>query len=69
MNPPTGPLDTQESAVRDLRASLRGELVLPEDTGYDQQRRVWNGSIDRRPRLIARCGGADDVGCAVRFAR
>jgi len=59
----------QASAVRDLRASLRGELVLPEDDGYDQHRRVWNGSIDRRPRLIARCAGADDVGCAVRFAR
>ena len=57
------------AAVGDLRASLRGELVLPADAGYDEHRRVWNGSIDRRPALIARCATPDDVAGAVRFAR
>ena len=41
----------------------------PGEEGYDEARRVWNGAIDRRPALIARCAGADDVVEAVRFAR
>jgi len=56
-------------AVDDLRASFRGELVGPADAGYDEYRKVWNGSIDRRPGLIARCAGVADVRAAVRFAR
>jgi hypothetical protein len=41
--------------VKELRAALKGKLLLAQDTGYDQARRVWNGSIDRHPALIARC--------------
>ena len=57
------------SAVDELQASFRGELVGPADAGYDEHRRVWNGSIDRHPGLIARCTGVADVRAAVRFAR
>ena len=57
------------SAVDELQATLRGELILPGDSGYDEHRKVWNGSIDRRPGLIARCAGVADVRHAVRFAR
>ena len=57
------------ASVDDLRASFRGEIIRPVDAGYDQHRRVWNGSIDRRPGLIARCTGVADVMAAVRFAR
>ena len=53
----------------DLRARFRGALLRPGEEGYDEARRVWNGAIDRRPALIARCAGADDVVEAVRFAR
>jgi hypothetical protein len=53
----------------DLRARFRGALLRPGEEGYDEARRVWNGAIDRRPALIARCAGADDVGTAVQFAR
>lgn len=56
-------------AVEDLRASFRGELVRPGEPGYEEHRKVWNGSIDRRPGLIARCTGVADVRAAVRFAR
>lgn len=56
-------------AVDELQASFRGELVFPEDAGYDEHRKVWNGSIDRRPRLIARCTGVADVRAAIRLAR
>jgi len=52
-----------------LRARFRGALLRPGEEGYDEARRVWNGAIDRRPALIARCAGADDVAAAVRFAR
>ncbi len=41
----------------------------PGDPGYEEARRVWNGAIDRRPALIARCRDAADVVAAVRFAR
>jgi FAD/FMN-containing dehydrogenase len=57
------------ATVETLRASLRGELILPSDTGYENARQVWNGMIDRRPALIVRCSGAADVIRAVGFAR
>src|ERR671933_2467000 len=56
-------------AVESLRALFRGALLRPGEEGYDEARRIWNGAIDRRPALIARCAGADDVVEAVRFAR
>ena len=43
------------TAVAGLRRVLAGEAVGPADDGYDVHRRVWNGSIDRHPALIARC--------------
>src|SRR5207342_1556217 len=55
--------------VKELEAAFGGELIRPEDAAYDERRRVWNGSIDRSPALIARCAGVADVRAAVRFAR
>jgi FAD/FMN-containing dehydrogenase len=52
-----------------LEESFRGELIQPESPGYDEQRRIWNGSIDRHPALIARCTGVADVIAAVNFGR
>jgi hypothetical protein len=57
------------TGIRDLRTRFRGALLRPGEEGYDAARRIWNGAIDRRPALIARCAGADDVVEAVRFAR
>jgi FAD binding domain/Berberine and berberine like len=57
-----------EHAVGKLRARFRGALLRPGEEGYDEARRIWNGAIDRRPALIARCAGADDVVEAVQFA-
>ena len=59
----------QARALQGLRARFRGALLRPGEEGYDEARRIWNGGIDRRPALIARCAGADDVVTAVRFAR
>lgn len=61
--------EIDEGAVYELQTSFRGELVRPEDVGYDKHRKVWNGSIDRHPALIARCTGAADVRAALRLAR
>lgn len=58
-----------EATVPKLRDALRGELVAPGDAAYDEARSVWNGMIDRRPALIARCTGTGDVITAVGFAR
>jgi FAD/FMN-containing dehydrogenase len=52
-----------------LREQLRGGLVLEGEAAYDAARRVWNGNVDRRPALIARCACAADVQRAVTFAR
>jgi len=52
-----------------LTDTFAGEIVLPDDAGYDEARAVWNGSIDRRPALVVRPTGTDDVITALRFAR
>ncbi len=55
--------------VKEFRAGLRGALLAAGDDGYDAARRVWNGSIDGKPALIARCTGPADAIHAVNFAR
>src|SRR6266545_3270279 len=57
------------SALESFRASFRGELVLPSEEAYERARRVWNGAIDKRPAVIARCSGVVDVVRAVEFGR
>ncbi|RZF25612.1 FAD-binding oxidoreductase [Paraburkholderia sp. UYCP14C] len=52
-----------------LRGTLHGTLVMPRDPDYDDARRVWNGTVDKRPAMIVYCADADDVVAAVRFAR
>ncbi|MGP3949759.1 FAD-binding oxidoreductase [Streptomyces sp. 7N604] len=52
-----------------LRSSLRGEVIDRGHPGYDEARAVWNGLIDRRPALVARCSGTTDVVDAVQVAR
>ncbi|HEU4979559.1 MAG TPA: FAD-binding oxidoreductase [Solirubrobacteraceae bacterium] len=57
------------AAVEELARDFRGELIGPAHPAYDQARAVWNGMIDRRPALIARCTCNADVIAAVGFAR
>jgi len=59
----------EPAAVAELAAGFAGELIQPHDPGYDRARAVFNGMIDRRPALIARCTGDADVVAAVKFAR
>ncbi len=57
------------AAIQDFKQNLRGELLLPSDVGYGEARKVWNGMIDKRPALIARCAGVADVKNCVNFAQ
>ena len=50
-----------ESDLRALGEALRGRLIEPGDPDYEAARRVYNGMIDKRPRLIARCADVADV--------
>ena len=52
-----------------LQEALDGEIVRPDDPGYDEARQVWNSMIDRRPALIVCPLGSEDVAAAVRFGR
>jgi FAD/FMN-containing dehydrogenase len=52
-----------------LEQTFRGQVVRPEDPGYDALRRVFNGMIDRHPAIIARCTSSDDVVAALDYAR
>jgi hypothetical protein len=58
-----------EGKITEFRSTLRGELIMNDHAAYESARRVWNGNIDRRPALIARCSGVADVQQAVAFAR
>ena len=62
-------LTVEATALAELDGALRGQMVRRDDPSYDEHRKVWNGSIDRRPGLIARCAGVADVIASVRFAR
>ncbi len=57
------------SALSRFREGFAGEIVLPDDAGYDAARIVWNGMIDRRPAIVVRPTGVADVLAALRFAR
>jgi len=59
----------QNLDIEALRAAFAGELILPGNSRYDEARTIWNAMIDRRPALIARCAGTNDVVRALCFAR
>jgi len=56
-------------ALARLRAQVRGQLLAPDDPGFDAARSVWNAMIDRRPAAVLRCLGTADVIAGVNFAR
>jgi FAD/FMN-containing dehydrogenase len=61
-------VSTTAQAARQEISGFRGRLIGPDDADYEDARKVYNGMIDKRPALIARCTGPDDVAAAVRFA-
>src|SRR5215203_7150614 len=65
--PTARPLD--EADIREFASNVRGQLIRPEDGGYDEARTVFYGGIDRRPALIVRPKDATDVSRVVALAR
>lgn len=63
----TDPLN--ESAYDTLSQGIHGNVLRPEDEGYEEARSIWNGMIDREPAVIVRSTGTADVISAVDFAR
>ena len=57
------------SKISDFRASLRGQVIEPKDPIYEEARLLYNGMIDKRPLMIARCADTADVMTAVNFGR
>ena len=57
------------ATIANFGASLRGQVIEPQDQGYDEARALYNGMIDKRPRVIARCADVADVISAVNFGR
>jgi FAD binding domain len=57
------------TAIENFKASCEGKLLRPDDPGYDDARKIWNGMIDKRPALIGRCAGVADVIQCVNFAQ
>jgi FAD/FMN-containing dehydrogenase len=58
-----------ENSINELKANLRGGVIEPGDKAYDDARKVYNGMIDKKPRLIARCADVADVIHCVNFSR
>jgi FAD/FMN-containing dehydrogenase len=58
-----------KEATETLKRKVKGQIVLPTDSNYDEVRQIWNAMIDRRPALIVRCAEASDVPHAISFTR
>ena len=58
---------TQDATA--FAARFKGRALKPGDAEYDASRALWNGAIDRKPAIVARCSTAEEVAEAVRFAR
>jgi FAD/FMN-containing dehydrogenase len=56
-------------AVERLRAAVQGQVLAPGDAAYEEARRVWNGMIDKRPGVIVRASGVEDVAPTIAVAR
>lgn len=52
-----------------FKGDVKGAVVVPGDSDYDEVRKIWNAMIDRRPAVIVRCAGSEDVQRSIAFAR
>jgi FAD/FMN-containing dehydrogenase len=59
----------RDEDIDQFRQSLRGRLITRDDADYDEARALYNGMIDKRPLLIAKCADVADVVTSVNFGR
>lgn len=55
--------------IEDFASKIRGELILPDNSAYDQTRQIYNGMIDKKPGIFVMCVDVADVIAAVNFGR
>jgi len=58
-----------KEAIEHLKSKVKGQIVLPNDSRYDEVRKIWNAMIERRPAVVVQCAEADDVPHGISFAR
>ncbi len=58
-----------ETIFSKLKSQVKGEVILPEDSSYNEARNIYNAMIDKKPAAILKCKDADDVVQGVNFAR
>src|SRR6266496_2490318 len=63
------PQESSDLSIPELRSELSGDVIAPEDSGYEDARHVFFKGFDRRPAAVARVAGADDVKRVVSLAR
>ena len=56
-------------AIEELKGTIKGNILVPDQPDYEEARQIWNAMIDRRPAVIVQCAQADDVPPVIRFAR
>lgn len=59
----------EKEKIEALKSAISGQIVLPDDSRYDEVREIWNAMINRRPMIIVQCQDVDDVIRALAFAR
>jgi FAD/FMN-containing dehydrogenase len=62
-------INISKETTEKLKSKVKGPIILPSDSNYDEVREIWNAMIERRPALIVRCADANDVPHAISFAR
>ena len=62
-------ISPDESAIADLSAAVTGDVITPDDAGYEEARKLWNGAIDRHPAVFVRAASTEDVATAIKTAR
>jgi FAD/FMN-containing dehydrogenase len=58
-----------KEALTKLSDAIKGRVLGPDNSGYDEARQIWNAMIDRRPAVIVQPANGDDVAPAIKFAR
>src|SRR5579864_6796755 len=61
--------DLRIPALEELASKIRGEIILPDDSNYDEARKVYNAMINKRPGMIVKCTDVADVIHAVNYGR
>jgi FAD/FMN-containing dehydrogenase len=59
----------KRKAKEELKGTIKGRVLAPDDPDYEEARQIWNAMVDRRPAVIVQCAQADDIPPVIRFAR